>query len=259
MKFVAMLALLAWSAVSSFGQAPPFYTAYIYTKEFHPPALVKGIPYSATQTNIVPKAGWKDPLIMTARVFRDTAGRTRREAQYPGDPQSSFKVVEIVDRMAGYHYVLDEQRRIAHRAPLPDPTRLVEFGNAAEDGVATPPPSAEKRTEPLRRGQSVSEPPTSLGRRTIDGLEVEGTQQIVRYPAGDAEFDAPFTGVWEVWISVELKVAVLRTISRQPVGIPNEMRLTDIVREEPPASLFQIPPGYKIVDETGRFTVEGKR
>jgi hypothetical protein len=44
MKFVAMLALLAWSAVSSFGQAPPFYTAYIYTKEFHPPALVKEFP-----------------------------------------------------------------------------------------------------------------------------------------------------------------------------------------------------------------------
>jgi len=269
MKFAATLAFLTLSAVS-FGEAPPFYSAYIYTKEFRPPALVQGQPYSATQINVVPKAGFKDPLVMTTRVFRDSDGRTRREAQYPGDPQSVFKVDHIVDRAAGYYYVLDEKRRIAHRRLLdekyrtrfddPRPGIRVTFGNTADDDPDTPPPpSPEKPTVAPRRGVGIPEPPTSLGKKTINGLEAEGKRQIISYPLGDAEFDAPFTSILESWTSVELKVTLLRTILREPVGIPNEQRLTDIVRDEPPADLFQIPRGFKVVDEPEGFRVEQVR
>src|SRR5207247_7747601 len=33
-------------------------------------------------------------------------------------------------------------------------------------------------------------------------------------------------------------------------------RLTNVNRAEPDATLFQVPPGYQVVDETGPFTIE---
>jgi len=60
---------------------------------------------------------------------------------------------------------------------------------------------------------------------------------------------------WEVWHSLDLKVIVLMKSFDRHTG-EHITRLTNLNRAEPDATLFQVPPGYQIVDETGPFTIE---
>lgn len=58
-------------------------------------------------------------------VYRDAAGRLRRESQLalPGLPAavSTASFVNLVDRQQGFGYVLDPQEMVAHRYPLDGP------------------------------------------------------------------------------------------------------------------------------------------
>src|SRR5262249_39748153 len=90
------------------------------------PVLV--LPYSATETTTrvsIARDGTREAHNVEERkTYRDSAGRTRTErsepldqAQLPGGPRMAF--IEIDDPVAGFHYILDPPRGIAHRVKLP--------------------------------------------------------------------------------------------------------------------------------------------
>ena len=60
--------------------------------------------------------------------------------------------------------------------------------------------------------------------------------------------------ITETWDSPELKLRVMSKRS-DPRSGENTTQILDINRAEPDPSLFTIPAGYTVVDETGRFEI----
>lgn len=85
----------------------------------------------------------------------------------------------------------------------------------------------------------------SLGKRTIEGVECEGTQRTMTIPEGKIGNDRPIEMVTETWRSPELQVDVLRKHVDPRFGETN-YRLVNVVRAEQPRSLFEVPAGYEL-------------
>jgi hypothetical protein len=94
----------------------------------------------------------------------------------------------------------------------------------------------------------------SLGTQTMEGVSVEGLRTTEIIPEGFEDNDRPITVTRETWTSPELKIAVL-TKHSDPRNGESTDRLTNIDLSEPALSLFQPPPGYKIVEEPERVTL----
>lgn len=137
---------------------------------FGPPApkpTLTGAPYSADQIqDYTPKpgdGGRSATSDVIGHFYRDSQGRVRTEQAIKPAP---VWLVEVFDPVAGFAYLLDEQKKIAHRMALP----------------AAPP------DRPAPRMPGTVE---SLGTRTIEGVNAVGTR---------------ITGVLtiETWVSEEL-------------------------------------------------------
>src|SRR6185436_13103454 len=86
----------------------------------------------------------------------------------------------------------------------------------------------------------------SLGRQVIEGVEAEGTRSTVTIPAGQIGNELPLNMVSERWFSPELRVLVLSRQSDPRFG-ETTYRLTNIVRQEPAADLFEVPSDFKVM------------
>lgn len=86
-----------------------------------------------------------------------------------------------------------------------------------------------------------------LGTQTIEGLLVQGTRTSTVYPVGAFGNDRPLSVITETWRSPELETVLLMKLS-DPRSGETTIRLTNISRSEPDASLFQVPAGYEITD-----------
>jgi hypothetical protein len=84
-----------------------------------------------------------------------------------------------------------------------------------------------------------------LGKQTIEGVECSGTRTTVTIAAGAIGNDQPIQIVSERWYSADLQEVVLSTNSDPRIG-KTTYRLTNLSRNEPAASLFQIPAGYAV-------------
>jgi hypothetical protein len=62
----------------------------------------------------------------------------------------------------------------------------------------------------------------------------------------------PIRIVREAWVSTDLKIPVLIKTTDPRFGTTT-MQLTEIVRAEPDASLFQVPAGYKVTSRPSRM------
>ena len=92
------------------------------------------------------------------------------------------------------------------------------------------------------------EPKTeSLGKQMVGGVEAEGTRTTITIPAGAIGNEAPINIISERWYSPELQVVVMTKNSDPRTG-ETTYRLNNIVRSEPSASLFQVPSGYKVME-----------
>lgn len=239
--------------------------------------VVKGVPYSAEAVTEVTQTlndGNRIVRKSTASIYRDSEGRTRREQMLnsigpfatAGDaPQTLF----INDPVAGVNYVLDPRTRTARKLPLP---RIVEgLHPGARTGVrieekvvqGAPPPGApgghagpgdrvvffENRIgEPGTHSAAKPGPKPkteSLGKQTIEGVEAEGTRTTITIPAGEIGNERPIQIVSERWYSPELQTLVMSKHNDPFVG-DSVYRLTNINRNEPARSLFEVPADYKI-------------
>jgi TonB family protein len=97
----------------------------------------------------------------------------------------------------------------------------------------------------------------SLGKQTIEGVEAEGTRTVQTIPAGAVGNERPIEIVRERWYSPELQMVVLNRSVDPRVG-ETTMRLTNILRSEPDASLFQIPSDYTINEGDNFKMMENK-
>jgi hypothetical protein len=227
-----------FSASASFGPPPPFGM----------PA-VTGAPYSAEEISEhlqVLADGTRISRTMPAtKVYRDSNGRTRRErpmfmGAVESKTPSSPLIVEIEDPVAEAKYVLDAANLVAHRQALP------RFGTR---GFTTPRAAPPRNNMPPPRTNT-----EDLGTQTIEGILVEGRRTTTVVAAGAIGNDRPIASTHDNWSSPELKIIVLSK-SSDPRSGEHTRKLVNISRAEPDPALFQVPPGYTVVEETGEFTV----
>jgi len=96
----------------------------------------------------------------------------------------------------------------------------------------------------------------TLPSQVIEGVKAEGKRTTTRIPAGTIGNDQDILITSEVWYSPELQTVVLLKRNDPRVG-ESVTSLTNIQRNEPDPSLFQVPTGYTVKDADG--TIKAKQ
>jgi hypothetical protein len=96
----------------------------------------------------------------------------------------------------------------------------------------------------------------TLPSQVIEGVKAEGKRTTTRIPAGTIGNDQDIFITSEVWFSPELQTVVLVKRNDPRVG-ESVMSLSNIQRNEPDPSLFQVPAGYTVKDADGMFKAKG--
>lgn len=179
--------------------------------------------------------------------------------------------MQIGDPPAGISYGLDMESRTAHKMPMP----RIKLGPApappnAGDPVfqlPLPPPPAgaaahgavvfQRQIVKTQLAPVVEQ----LGTQVIEGVVAEGVRSTMTIPAGTIGNERPINVVSERWTSPDLKVIVQSRQSDPRFG-ETTYRLTNIVRAEPPAALFEVPPDFTVVGPSANgdvfFRIEKK-
>ena len=193
-------------------------------------SVVKGRPYSAeavTENVQMLRDGTRLASKATARLYRDSEGRTRRDQEFsavgPFAADEPVRMIFISDPVARVSYRLDPRARTAIKMP---------FASGSPPADSRPPASAARKIEPL-------------GKRMIEGVEAEGMRSTITLPAGQVGNDRPLEIVSERWYSRELAIFVMSRHSDPRLG-ENTYQVTNLKREEPDPSLFRVPADYKI-------------
>ena len=84
-----------------------------------------------------------------------------------------------------------------------------------------------------------------LGKQLVEGVDAEGTRTTVTIPAGEIGNERPIEIVDERWYSPELQTLVMSKRT-DPMSGDMTYRLTNINRNEPVRSLFEVPGDYKL-------------
>ncbi|HEY2866940.1 MAG TPA: hypothetical protein VGJ02_07605 [Pyrinomonadaceae bacterium] len=92
-----------------------------------------------------------------------------------------------------------------------------------------------------------------LGTQNFEGVDADGTRTTTTIPVGAIGNEQPILIVYERWYSKELKMIVYSKHSDPRFG-EQTYRLTDVNRSEPDPSLFQPPPGFKVVSSNAPST-----
>ncbi len=187
-------------------------------------------------------------------TYRDSTGRTRTDAalapMHMTAPAAAnikphmMRLPEISDPVAGFRYVVDDANRIAHRIAIqarPSPA------------LTARPPVAPTAPRPI--GNGVTSTSDSLGTQSMSGITVTGERTTTTYPPGTYQGnDGLLTSVSETWRSDQYRLTML-TKNSQPDGSESTSMMKDFSAGEPDPTLFMVPAGYQIVDETGEFTI----
>jgi TonB family protein len=193
------------------------------------------------------------------RLYRDAQGRTRidRALLTSPDAPESPRIVELDDPAAGLQFILEPAHKVAHRFRLsptpPSPGAAVDPAPTvvAAPSIAFPAPAGSK-TEV-----------EDLGAWVIQGLRAEGVRRTIRMPVGKLPAGAIAVGedgerslvvIEETWTVPDLQIVVREKVYDPRWG-ESTTELLKVHAEEPAASLFQVPPEYRVVDETGDFAI----
>ena len=136
-----------------------------------------------------------------------------------------------------------------------DPTSKVAFvSHVNEAGVNGPrrltPASTAAAGMPVASAASgVKTTVEQLGTKTMDGLQVTGVRTTHTSPA--APGGKPFVSTVETWTSPELNIVVMMD-NQTSNGDRHITKLENLVRTEPGSSLFQVPDGYSVHENTPR-------
>jgi hypothetical protein len=201
---------------------------------------VTGAPFSAsfsTQTTQVLSDGNQIQRSTTGSLARDSQGRTRRDMTLPAIGQWAVSggtaphAVFINDPVAGAHYILHPDQKIADKMSAPPNHK--GNGQAHKGG---------------RESENVTTTP--LGTQMINGVSASGTRYTRTIPVGEIGNVKPIQIVTERWYSSDLQTNVM-TKRTDPIRGDTVFQLTNIQRQEPAATLFQVPSDYSVQEGHG--------
>jgi hypothetical protein len=215
-----------------------------------PGKIVKGAPFSATASSESVQTLQDGTVIdrtTSSALYRDGKGRFRREVTLSGfgPLQTSGKprtMITIGDPVAGVHYLLDPDQKVAHKMTRPNGGK--QGAGANDRGQAFEQKMQQRLASEEASGQVKKE---SLGTQTIkeNGLSAEGTRITRTIPAGQIGNSNPIQIVFERWYSPDLQMVVKSMRSDPRFGTTTYV-LTNVQRTEPAAALFTVPADYTV-------------
>jgi hypothetical protein len=217
----------------------------------HGGKIVKNAPFTATatsETNQTLVDGNRISRKTQTNLYRDGQGRFRKEVTMPAiGPLAASgharSFVVISDPVAGASYVLEPDDKIARKLP--------DFRGKWRDRAGKPGNGERERglrTFKEKMDQNVQT--ESLGTQNINGVNAEGTRYTRTIPAGQIGNDKPINVVSERWYSPDLQMVVMSKHSDPRFG-DTTYTVTNIQRQEPPASLFSVPSDYTVQQGPG--------
>lgn len=230
---------------------------------------ITGAPFSGqatTETTQVLADGNQIKHTEAGQVYRDSSGRTRRDTTIDHiGPWSTAttprRIVNITDPVAGANYLLDATDKTVVKMPKGEGfghvARQIFVGDAGGATVTTASgevAASASASGPVVIGKEVKRksnfPRTteSLGTEVMAGVSVEGTRTTETIPAGAIGNQNPIVIVSERWTSPDLQTVVYSKHTDPRFGT-TIYQLTNISRQEPDASLFQIPSDYTVKED----------
>lgn len=191
--------------------------------------IVPVIAEHESEKHVVLQDGNSIDRVQKGMFYRDSQGRTRME---------TGRVVVINDPVAGVTYLLDTEKKIAHktehqkiRLQAAAPTSQITKDLTSNAGR----PSAETK---------------ELGERMIDGVLCEGKQVATEIPVnvrlGNRQ---PIKSKMEVWMAKDLHLPVLM-MADNPLSGKSIQRFKNIRRGvEPDPNLFRVPDGWQVLEQ----------
>ncbi|WP_208296890.1 hypothetical protein [Massilia sp. CCM 8734] len=248
--------------------------------------VVKNAPYSAEAVSEQLQRladGNEINRASSSMNYRDSAGRTRQEIR---DADGELRTVTLYLPADGVTYILNPRQKSADK--LPDPSAAATEAQAkaqaqakvaqlrADAGDAVIVKSVERTEGDARKrvpekarilvnnmaatriGAAVESAfgdmrwaaqasTRELGSKEIEGVKANGKLRTYEIPAGGIGNRNAIVVSHESWYAPELKVTVYSKHS-DPRSGERIYRLSNIKREEPPASLFVVPPDYTVRD-----------
>lgn len=241
---------------------------------------VTGKPYCAdsiTETIQTLADGNRIVNTNTSRICRDSEGRTRQEQTLSrlgswSAGEQPVAMITIDDPVEKVSWFLDPGTRTARQLRpyrfdvVMQGTEVSEEGAAGNQVVvrrlspsteATASPAGVQPAVPMiamgpiaQSFQIGVEPSMDLrtedlGEQVLQGVRARGTRQIQTIAAGAIGNEWPIEIVTETWYSEEIEALISRRTSDPRFG-ETVYRLVNVVRDEPPAELFQVPQDYEV-------------
>lgn len=212
-----------------------------------PLAGIKGQPYSLVEKTTQVRT-LADGTTMTThreqRRMRDSEGRTRTEMGAVKDGQFELQNVSLVDpvaRISVTMFVIGKTAIVTH---FPEPK-------------APTPPTPEQKAQMAEmrakaeayRKEHPAQPPNleDLQPETIAGVYATGRRLTMTIPAGREGNDRDIHVVEDTWTSPDLKIRMRSTTDDPRMG-KLTTEVTELERNEPDPSLFQVPADYKVTE-----------
>jgi hypothetical protein len=217
----------------------------------------------------------------TSQLYRDSAGRTRRESTLTvvgpwAAAKTPRQIVNISDPVTGVNYMLDVNDKTAVKLPfhaghgqMREGRMMMMMGTTGggdvmyqksiqvPDGPVTAGAASAGVSAAAEPGDQsgIERTKESLGTQQMAGVRVEGTRTTETIPAGLIGNKEPIVTIDERWYSPDLHVTVYSKRIDPRFGT-TVYQLTGITRAEPDASLFQVPPDYIVKDKPGMLLRE---
>ena len=194
-----------------------------------PRQVVTGAPYSGLEVRLSQQQLSDGNVIQRqeqTNVYRDSAGRVRRETTRTTPDGQTHTMISISDPVANVVTELDPAHKVAYQRPARFPS-----------GTAAP---------PARTGAAQANIRTeSLSAQSVNGIMASGSRVTRTIPAGQIGNSQAIQTVHETWMAEDLKVPVMVKTTDPRIGT-STTQLTNINRSEPDASLFQVPSDYTV-------------
>ena len=185
-----------------------------------------------------------------SRVYRDSEGRIRREMGVdlvtPATGNVKRSLVVIIDPVAGKRYMLNPDNKTAREMPTHGPRHFDKSGEVHLNAMGGPDgPGAVSMNVMGGPGGPGAATQEQLGSKAVNGLQAEGVRVTRTIASGQIGNDKPIEVVTERWYSPELQIAVM-TVHTDPMMGTMTTKLVNVTKGDPDATLFQIPPDYKV-------------
>jgi hypothetical protein len=205
---------------------------------------VAGFPFSAgvdAESIHYDSSGKMVALRFHSKIYRDAKGRTRVEWNMKpvGETiEGGWFMIDIFDPTTRTSIHLQPSVKMASKWRTPAPGEAPEHVCKASDFPRIDPQMLAQIVVP-----KVAQ--DELAKGVIDGRSVRHGRESLTFPPGSHGQNSRMDRVTDYWFSEELQFYVL-VKRRGPGKSQNVLRLTDVIRGEPQASLFAIPAEYTV-------------